>query len=404
MNGEVSYLHYEILNDQLYQEGKSEGSFINVIEKFGLITDPNDPNSGKHTIDELKVQRSIKNFKALDQVFSMEVELSPARDILVKFKQGEFNSGILFHLLLKLIKSGDFQALTSVADEFGNENARERTTFYSSMCSILIRDIFDSKEPESCNHQNMTSIQKLAIAQITGKASPQELLKRVQDWGYETENIFEIQRLIDANLPDYFIQRRLLNNDQDDDDGSLNIVEAFKTFKILKQFITLFNYHFYITGQDQYNSQTGYNMIEIQKYALDLFSANRSYHRALKNLFAKILSYIEHPDMALDMFGQFTSEETEVIKRDPGFQVNVFSRVTLLIEKMQVEIIQNTYPEKEDLVNHFSQLFDRTFYLNLLNKYGNHDGKHFVEYLAIIVGLRDDDGTILTELQQKFLL
>ena len=88
-------------------------------------------------------------------------------------------------------------------------------------------------------------------------------MKRFQDWGYETENIFEIQRLIDANLPDYFMQRRLLNNDQDDDDGSLNIVEAFKTFKILKQFITLFNYHFYITGHDQYNSQTGYNMIEI---------------------------------------------------------------------------------------------------------------------------------------------
>lgn len=108
--------------------------------------------------------------------------------------------------------------------------------------------------------------------------------------------------------------------------------------------------------------------------------------------------------MALDMFGQFTSEETDVIKRDPRFQANVFSRVTLLIEKMQVEITQNTYPEKEDLVNHFSQLFDRTFYLNLLNKYGNHDGKHFVEYLAIIVGFRDDDGTILTELQQKFLL
>ena len=108
--------------------------------------------------------------------------------------------------------------------------------------------------------------------------------------------------------------------------------------------------------------------------------------------------------MALDMFGQFTSDETDVIKRDPRFQTNVFSRVTLLIEKMQVEITQNTYPEKEDLVNHFSQLFDKTFYLNLLNKYGNHDGKHFVEYLAIIVGLRDDDGTILTELQQKFLL
>ena len=80
------YLHYEILNDQLYQEGKSEESFINVIERFGLITDPTDPNSGKHTIYELKVQRSSKNFKALDQVYSMEVESNSARDILVKFK------------------------------------------------------------------------------------------------------------------------------------------------------------------------------------------------------------------------------------------------------------------------------------------------------------------------------
>ena len=59
---------------------------MNVIERFGLKSNPTDPNSGQYTVDELKVQRSSKNFKALDQVYSMEVESNSARDILVKFK------------------------------------------------------------------------------------------------------------------------------------------------------------------------------------------------------------------------------------------------------------------------------------------------------------------------------
>lgn len=58
----------------------------------------------------------------------------------------------------------------------------------------------------------------------------------------------------------------------------------------------------------------------------------------------------------------------------------------------------------EDVQAYFSNMFGPTFYKNSINKFHSADNKDFLEYLAIILGLRDDDGTILTEMQQKFIL
>ena len=58
----------------------------------------------------------------------------------------------------------------------------------------------------------------------------------------------------------------------------------------------------------------------------------------------------------------------------------------------------------ERLISHFGNLFDSNFYINLINRYPTFNGKDFTEYLAIIVGLREDDGQRLMDYQAKYLL
>jgi len=67
---------------------------------------------------------------------------------------------------------------------------------------------------------------------------------------------------------------------------------------------------------------------------------------------------------------------------------------------MMARDIRETTRGMED--SFFSSMFDRQFYFNHVNLHGAQGS--FAEYLAIIVGIREDDGQILMEMQQKYLL
>jgi|LauGreDrversion4_2_1035121.scaffolds.fasta_scaffold276850_1 hypothetical protein len=56
---------------------------------------------------------------------------------------------------------------------------------------------------------------------------------------------------------------------------------------------------------------------------------------------------------------------------------------------MQDDLKLNVFSHKGDVIRHFEKHFNITFYYNALNKYG--DGKKFTDYLAIILGLDDDE-------------
>ena len=56
---------------------------------------------------------------------------------------------------------------------------------------------------------------------------------------------------------------------------------------------------------------------------------------------------------------------------------------------MQDDLKLNVFSHKGDVIRHFEKHFNITFYYNALNKNG--DGKKFTDYLAIILGLDDDE-------------
>jgi hypothetical protein len=97
---------------------------------------------------------------------------------------------------------------------------------------------------------------------------------------------------------------------------------------------------------------------------------------------------------------QFTSEDNEKILGNQEFNHSKMSRLNLLLRLMNEEINSQI----EDVQVYFGNMFDPTFYRASVNKFHTTDNKDFLEYVAIILGLRDDDGTILTEMQQKFIL
>ena len=60
--------------------------------------------------------------------------------------------------------------------------------------------------------------------------------------------------------------------------------------------------------------------------------------------------------------------------------------------------------DSESIVQRFDSMLSRPFYLNLVNKYNSTETEELTNYIAILVGLREDvGGSEMMNYQSKFI-
>jgi len=165
-------------------------------------------------------------------------------------------------------------------------------------------------------------------------------------------------------------------------DLSDRIVEAYTTFKVLRQMTTLYLFH-----QEFVGHFSDLSLADLQAFILDTFSQNRKYHNDIKAYFAKIFGLSYDGNLIVDMFAQYTSEVVETSKI---IEARPSERLAWLLEKIADDLSKNVFPERGEVTKNFEKLFNTSFYYAALNKYG--EGTKFTEYLAIILGLKEDNG------------
>jgi hypothetical protein len=129
------------------------------------------------------------------------------------------------------------------------------------------------------------------------------------------------------------------------------------------------------------------------RFSLDTFASNKQFKKQVKDLFNYLIGLATDNELLSQIVGQYTQEDFTAMKEDSKFRESVYGRLDLIISAMGKEAggMEEAF---------YSSMFDSKFYMTLINHYNKNteDMRLFVDYLMVIIGFKEDDGTCLMEM------
>ncbi|CDW71572.1 UNKNOWN [Stylonychia lemnae] len=363
----------------------------------------------------LTILTNFKNPLMRDRLCQKLVSTYQYKDILVHIRQHK-DIQLLFALFQNLIAKGELQLILDLEMEFTQLIKRDKSTLAGELLRIMLNDFKSKETPFNQDIFNKLAIREKVLYQFIyspsqyGKQISETILDIDNDQSKFLDNLDSISKKekfqsFSHDIPIYFQNKLqiLYGQKQQDSRKSINdlIAESVNRFKVMKQFIQLMLFHQQAVSIDQYEASSELTFLAIHRFGLDLFQANTKLKEDFKSFFASLLEQVLNNQGMQDVLAYFSQvEDFNEFSQQKEYFHCCFSRLNIILSAIMKDI--QSYGE-ERISMSYKPFFEKDNYLLFVTLQTRGDDTiEFAEYLAIITGLKEDDGGKLMEYQTRF--